>query len=142
PEQLAAHVACLGTMAAVLDIVEVAFDTNLDVEIVAAIHFQLGDQLQLHWLRDRIVELARADRWGALARAALRDDLFGLHRQITQEVLENGPKEGTPEERVRGWIDSNEGAERYLQTIADVRLGRMVDLTTLPVVVREVRNLL
>ena len=47
---------------------------------VAAVHFQLGSELELHWLRDRILDLPREDRWRALARAALRDDLFALHR--------------------------------------------------------------
>ena len=31
--------------------------------------------------------LPRDDRWGALARAALRDDLYSLHRALTAEVL-------------------------------------------------------
>jgi hypothetical protein len=57
-------------------------------------------------------------------------------------VLVSSFTEGDVAERVRGWIDANAGAERYLATLADVRLGRLFDLTTLPVVVREVRNLL
>jgi glutamate dehydrogenase len=141
-ETLAAHVAGLGTMFSAFDIVEVARECGLEVEPVAAVHFQLGDQLQLHWLRDRIVALPRADRWGALARSALRDDLYGLQRALTSEVLTSAFGEGTVEERVHGWIEANAGAERYLATLADVRLGRLFDLTTLPVVVREVRNLL
>jgi glutamate dehydrogenase len=142
PEQLAAHVASLGTMSAAFDIVEVAHETGLDVEPVAAVHFQLGDQLRLHWLGDRIVALPRTDRWGALARAALRDDLYGLHRALTCEVLTSEFTGGDADERVNAWIVANAGSERYLATLGDVRVGRLFDLTTLPVVVREVRNLL
>ena len=40
------------------------------------------------------------------------------------------------------WIAANPGAERYLATLADVRVGRVFDLTTLPVAVREARNLI
>jgi hypothetical protein len=40
------------------------------------------------------------------------------------------------------WLAAPPAAERCLQTLADIRVGRTYDLTTLPVAVREVRNLL
>src|ERR687893_330253 len=83
PPGLALRVACLGTMFATFDIVEVAEETGLDVAEVAAVHFRLGERLELHWLRDRIVALPRDDRWRAPAPAALRDDLYSLHRALT-----------------------------------------------------------
>ncbi|MEA2467043.1 MAG: glutamate dehydrogenase, partial [Thermoleophilaceae bacterium] len=135
PAELAVRIAALPAMFASLDIVEVAHETGLDVERVAAVHFRLGSGLELHWLRDRIVALPRTDRWSALARAALRDDVYSLHRELTAEVLRSG-------EEVQDWIDSNPATERYLATLTDVRMGRAFDLTTLPVVVREVRQLL
>ncbi len=42
PDRLAMRVASLGTMFAALDIVQVADETGLDVESVAAVHFQVG----------------------------------------------------------------------------------------------------
>jgi glutamate dehydrogenase len=135
PPALALRVASLPVMFAALDIVEVAHETGLDVERVAAVHFGLGSELELHWVRDRIVALPRSDRWSALARAALRDDLYALHRNLTAEVLRSGAE-------VDDWIASNPASERYLSTLADVRAGRSFDLTTLPVVVREVRQLI
>ena len=142
PDPLATRVASLGTMFAALDIVQVADETGLDVESVAAVHFQLGSRLQLHWLRDRIVELPRDDRWRALARAALRDDLYGLHRALTAEVLRSDGRPEDPAALVSGWIERNPASERCLETLADIRVGRTFDLTTLPVAVREVRNLI
>jgi glutamate dehydrogenase len=134
PRDLALRVASLPIMFAALDIVDVAQETGLDVEHVAAVHFRLGSALELHWVRDRITALPRTDRWSALARAALRDDLYSLHRALTAQVLRSGSD-------VQEWIDSNPGSERYLSTLGDVRTGRAFDLTTLPVVVREVRQL-
>jgi glutamate dehydrogenase len=142
PGGLAMRVASLATMFSTFDVVEVADETGLDVEDVAAVHFRLGSQLQLHWLRDRIVELPRDDRWRALARAALRDDLYNLHRSLTAEVLRSGSAEADPDELVSTWIEGNPASERCLQTLADIRVGRTFDLTTLPVAVREVRNLI
>ena len=105
------------------------------MERVAGVHFRLGSELELHWLRDRVVALPRGDRWSARARAALRDDLYALHRALTAEVLRSGTD-------VNAWVASNPSSERYLVTLADVRLGRTFDLTTLPVVVREARALI
>ncbi len=103
---------------------------------MAAVHFQLGERLELHWLRDRIQALPRDDRWRALARAALRDDLYSLHRGLTAAV---------PARRRRAvdeWVARNPAAERCQQTLAEIRVGHVFDTTTLPVAVREVRNLL
>ncbi|HEV3379175.1 MAG TPA: NAD-glutamate dehydrogenase [Thermoleophilaceae bacterium] len=142
PPGLALRVATLGTMFATFDIVEVAEEAGLDVEQVAAVHFQLGERLELHWLRDRIVALPRDDRWRALARAALRDDVYGLHRALTAAVLREAPPDGRAKERVDAWVASNPASDRCLQTLAEIRVGRVFDTTTLPVAVREVRNLL
>jgi glutamate dehydrogenase len=142
PADLAVRIASVRTMAAALDIVEVAHETGLAVEPVAAVHFRLGSRLELHWLHDRIVALPRHDRWSGLARAALRDDLISLHRALTAEVVLTGGAGEDVDERVNAWVDRNPSAERYLATLADVRLGRTFDLTTLPVVVREVRSLI
>src|SRR4051794_5912725 len=142
PLELVMRVAGLSTMFSTFDIVDVAADTGLDIRTVARTHFLLGSRLELHWLRDQIVALPRDDRWKALARAALRDDLYGLHRQLTTEVLRDTSAGGDVDARVDRWIAANPAAERCLQTLADIRVGRVFDLTTLPVAVREVRNLL
>ncbi len=142
PPALAHRVACLPTMFATFDIVDVAEETGLDTEQVAAVHFRLGERLELHWLRDRIVALPRDDRWRALARAALRDDLYSLHRSLTAEVLRSASPDGSVGERVEAWVQGNPASERCLQTLAEIRVGHVFDTTTLPVAVREVRNLL
>jgi glutamate dehydrogenase len=136
PPGLAQRVAGLATLFSTFDIVEVATEAELPVEDVAAVYFRLGERLELHWLRDRIVALPRDDRWRALARAALRDDLYSLHRSLTAEVLRQ------PDHNPDAWIQSNPASERCLQTLAEIRVGHVFDTTTLPVAVREVRNLL
>jgi glutamate dehydrogenase len=142
PADVARRVATLPTMFAVFDIVEVARDAEVEVEGVAAVHFRLGERLALHWLRDRIVALPRDDRWRALARAALRDDIYGLHRGLTAQVLSATGPQADVEARVEAWIEGNPAAGRTEKTLAEIRVGKVFDTTTLPVAVREVRNLL
>jgi glutamate dehydrogenase len=142
PEDLAARVAALSIMYSTLDIVTVADETGLDAEHVGAVHFWLGSRLGLHWLRDRIVALPRDNRWRARARAALRDDLYAIQRGLTSEVLRSAAPDVDPAELVDSWIESNPASERTLQTLGDIRSGQSYDLTTLPVAVREMRNLI
>jgi glutamate dehydrogenase len=142
PEDLATRVAALPTMFSALDIVTVADEAELDVERVAAVHFHLGSRLGVHWLRDQIVALPRDDRWRARARAALRDDLYAIHRELTREVLSSGAVDREPDELVDSWIEANPASARTLQTLGDIRGGQSYDLTTLPVAVREVRNMI
>ncbi len=141
PSAVAQRSASLGSMFSALDVVDVARDTGLEVEDVAAVHLRLGARLHIHWLRARVHELPRDDRWSALARAALREDLNNLHRALTADVLRSSPAAGEVGPRIEAWISDNPAAERCLETLADIQRRLVFDLTSLAVGVREVRNL-
>jgi glutamate dehydrogenase len=144
PEDLARRVACLSDHFAALDIVGVAGATGRTIDEVASLHFLVGGRLSLHWLRDRIATLPRENRWQAMARAALRDDLFSLHAELTADVLRGaGAGVVDADRRLDAWIEANRPlVERCLGIMADIRTGGTFDLTTLPVALRELRNLL
>ena len=141
PAELATRVAAMPSLLPTFDIVEVADGTGRDQQAVMATYFALASRLELTWLRDRILELPRANRWQALTRAALRDDLFTVQRALTREVLE--ASEGSSSDAaLEEWARHNEAAlARYLGTLADIRATRSYDTTTLPVALREVRSL-
>ncbi len=142
PGELADWVAGMPPLLSVFDIVEVASATKRRDEAVMATYFLLGARLELNWLRDRILELPRANRWQALARAALRDDLYNLHRLLTREVLDSGGREADGEAAFDAWSRHNgPGLERALSMLADIKASRSYDTTTLPVALREIRNL-
>jgi glutamate dehydrogenase len=142
PEELARQVAGLPAMLPVFDIVEVGEALGRDPQAVMETYFELSSRLQLDWLRDRIIELPRANRWQALARAALRDDLYNLLRVLSQEVLEvSGPGVGS-EAALEAWLSHHEaGVQRCLKMLGEIRTAQAFDTTTLPVALRELRNL-
>ncbi len=143
PAELAGRVASLPALFAALDVVEVSDATGHAVDDVAALHFELGSRLHLHWLRDRIAALPRDDRWRAMARAALRDDLFSLHGELTADVLREGPATGDVAARLEAWLAGNADAvERCFGVLQDIRASETYDLTTLPVALRELRDLI
>ncbi len=143
PSELATRVAGMFSVLSVFDIVEVSGATDRQMKTVMATYFHLGDRLELNWLRDRILELPRSNRWQALARAALRDDLYTLHRALTREVLEAGGPDADCAAAIEAWSQRHAaGVERCLGMIADIKASRSFDMTTLPVALREVRNLI
>ena len=91
-----------GDLFAALDIVGVAGGDGPSIADVAALHFLMGGRLHLHWLRDRIAALPRDNRWQAMARAALRDDLFSLHGELTADVAA-APAARRPRAPRRAW---------------------------------------
>ena len=106
------------------------------------VYFRLGAELGLDWLRDRILELPRADRWQALARAALRDDLYRLHRALTREALltAGASRTATGGDRGAGRNATRPDGSRA-SVLADVKASGSYDTTTLPVALRELGNL-
>ena len=110
--------------------------------MVMETYFRLGSRLELNWLRDRITDLPRASRWQALAREALRDDLYSLHRSLAQEVLESGGPDSACDDAIGTWERHNDRALERCLTINDsIKASRTYDTTTLSVALREVRNL-
>jgi glutamate dehydrogenase len=142
PEPLARRVAALPALFSALDVIDVARATGREREQVAAVYFALGQPLQLNWLRERILRLPRDDRWQALARAALRDDLYAVRASLTAEVLRAGDPAQDSAELVQRWFEHNQSAvRRCLGVLRDVAADDRVDLATLSVALREVRGL-
>jgi glutamate dehydrogenase len=141
PSALAERIGRLDALLPALDIVEAAAVTGLGFDDVAAVYFAIDDRLELHALRGLIAALPREERWDALARRALWEDLQSEHRALTIDVLQSSS--GPVERRLVDWMTVNAGAvERCVQVLADVRAGGTADLATLSVAVRELRNLI
>jgi glutamate dehydrogenase len=140
--ELARWVARLPVMLPAFDIIDVAEGIGRDPQAVMDAYFALGARLELDWLRDRVLELPRGNRWQALARAALRDDLGNLRGVLTREVLSAAGPELEGVAAVERWAQERAARiERVRKMLADIRSAQAYDTTTLPVALREVRNL-
>ena len=139
PEALARQIAALPATFAILDIGDVAAATNRPLLDVAAVHFELGQQLLLDWLRQQILELPRDDRWQALARGALRDSLHTVHASLTTDVLRRSGPGSAGRNEVQRWIGAGGAAtSRCVRVLDDIARGSRSDLATLTVALREV----
>ncbi len=142
PEDLAltsgAHLDVFGA----LDIVEVAHATGADPEEVARIYFILSERYEVDRMLTRITRLTRDDRWAALARAALRSDLYGALTGMTRRVIESTRGISEPLERVASWEGQQaEGLARARATLDEISAGDQFDLATLSVALRTIRTL-
>ena len=145
PDDLASLVAGLGAAFAALIVAEVTVQSGRTEAEVAAVYFGLGARLHLHWLRDRIFELPRNERWSSLARAALRDDLYGLQSALTALVLNHGNREAPmdADERIEAWCKAaGQPLQRCMQVIDDIRAAESWDVAILSVPLRELRSVI
>ncbi len=142
PPALAKRVASFNELYSALDIVEVSKAVGVGVEQVAAVYFALGAKLDLHWMRDQIVALPRENRWQALARAALRDDLYDQEATLTADVLRVDSKSKDADGRISTWMQSNAASvNRCRQILSDLRASGTPDFAMLSVAMREIRSL-
>ena len=70
-----------------LDVVELASAAGSRPSEVAGVYFALSERFEVDRMLGRITALPRDDRWAALARMALRYDLYGALAGLTGNVL-------------------------------------------------------
>jgi glutamate dehydrogenase len=141
PSDLAVRVVTFDTLYATLDIAEVAAGSKRPVELVAAIYFELAHRLGLPWLRERIAAVPGDQHWQMLAKGAMQDDLSGLQRTLTADILAGGEGSG-PSALIGAWQDDNRRAlDRALRLLAELHAGTSPDAAMLAVALRELRNL-
>ncbi len=142
PDDVASRAVILTEGLSALAIVDIALQTKLDVEEVAAVHFALADVLGLSRLGTLIGALPRDSRWHTLARAAARDDLEAAHAELTIDVLLSTPSAMSADARIAAWQQVNAAAlARATAFVDDISASDGADLATLSVALREVRAL-
>jgi glutamate dehydrogenase len=140
PEALALRAALMTELYSALDIVSVSGRTDEPVAQVGAVYFGLHERMDLGWLRDQVVALARSNRWQALSRAALRDELYSLEAALTHAVLADSTAESDVTGRIGTWLEANEEpVKRYRQVLNDLMAGPAPDFPMLSVAMREFR---
>ncbi len=141
PLKLAALVASFDMLPAALDLVEVGEALGRDLKVVAQAYFTLGGRLEFPWLRAKVAALPSESHWQALAKAALRDDLSGIQRQLTADALRRSAG-GDARQAIAVWEEANRPLlERFRQVHADLRAHKAIDLAMASVAMRELRNI-
>ncbi|GGK64520.1 NAD-glutamate dehydrogenase [Nocardia camponoti] len=142
PAELATEVFSLLGLYPLLDIIDVAEIADRDGVEVGALYYALNEHLKIDWLLEAVSDLERGDRWHALARLALRDDMYGSLRSLTLDVLSGGDPEESADEKIAYWESKNQSRlGRARAALSELFESGTHDLATLSVAARQVRSM-
>ncbi|MGH3427922.1 MAG: hypothetical protein ACRDQZ_10215, partial [Mycobacteriales bacterium] len=143
PENLAER--CVGALYGfgLFDVVELAAQAGEPVRAVAEMYYTTSERFGMDALFERITQLPRRDRWSALARMAMRYDLYAVLAGVVREVLANTGAHLTPSERLQDWSQRNQvNIGRVQNTMSMLGDSAPADLATLSVLLRQLRTLI
>ena len=141
PEDLARRAAGGLDVFSLLDITEIARKTDIPMSEVIDLYFTLSERFDIDRLLVRITGLPRGDRWTALARQAMRTDLYAVIAELTLRVGESTDS-GTAAERTHQWeLSRTEGIARTRSTLDEILSSEDTELATISVALRVLRNL-
>lgn len=142
PEDLAADIAMGLYRYSLLDIIDIADITDRDADEVADTYFALMDRLGTDGLLTAVAQLPRDDRWHALARLAIRDDIYNSVRSLCLDVLAVGEPDEDGMQKIIEWESTNGSrVERARRTLSQIYESDQRDLATLSVAARQIRSM-
>ncbi|QSB04284.1 NAD-glutamate dehydrogenase [Natronoglycomyces albus] len=140
PAELATDVVSCIYGFGLLDAVEVARETNNNVEDVADLYYQIAARIHGDEILNQISVLPRASRWQTLARLALRYDLYGALAALTRTVISAGDGKVSAT-ALEEWEAANVASlDRVVSGVAEAGHGQE-DLAILSVILRHIRSL-
>jgi glutamate dehydrogenase len=140
PADLALRLARMPELRAALDMAEVAQQSGQPMEKVAGVFFELGEVLDLEWLRDQIEALPVEGHWHAQARGSLLDELNHQHRGLALQVLSlTGAR--TDVSPVQAWLQRDDPSLQYTRSMLAEILTQNADYPIASVAVRRLAQL-
>ncbi|MEI2777172.1 MAG: NAD-glutamate dehydrogenase [Tetrasphaera sp.] len=142
PAPLALRSAGLLDVFSLLDVVDLCAATGAEAGDVVPLYFTVSERFGVDEMLHRISELPRGDRWDALARGALRDDLYGVLKALVHGVLAATPAGGSPAERIEAWSDENsEAVGRARRSLVSIERLEKPTIAAMSVALRTLRSL-
>ena len=143
PDDVAGEVAMSLHRFCLLDIIDSAEIADRDPAEVGELYFAVMEHFGLEELLTAVSDLDRGDRWHALARLALRDDMHGALRAITLKILEVSEPDESSAEKIDEWESSQSSRLGRVRTVlAEITESGTQDLATLSVAARQLRSMI
>ena len=140
PGELALRLARMPDLRAALDMVEVVQQSGQPMETVAGVFYELGEVLDLEWLRDQIEALPVEGHWHAQARGSLLDELNHQHRALVLQVLSLAT-DRTDLSPVQAWLQRDDPTLQHTRSMLAEILTQNADYPIASVAVRRLAQL-
>lgn len=142
PQELAYRIAAMSPMFSALDIVDASMNHHLPIDKVAQTYYAISDRLRLGWVREQIKQHQAVNHWDALARAAYRDEMDSLQRDLVVNILNRSSAVDDVLHRISVWETQNAAAiHRWMQMVSDIESNTKRELTMFSVALRELQEL-
>jgi glutamate dehydrogenase len=142
PEELAFRAASLLYLFSLLDVVRIADRFKSAPAAVAELYFVVSERYEVDEFLTRISGLPREGRWEALARQAMRSDLYQVLAALTAQIVRGSAADRTATERLDDWELSNQAeVSRVRATLHEISLLEQHDIASLSVALRALRTL-
>nr|WP_257907322.1 NAD-glutamate dehydrogenase [Janibacter limosus] len=139
PTDLARRTAILLDLYSVLDIVDTAQQGGHTPLEVAECYYLLSETFGIDELLIMVTRLPREEQWDAMARGALRDDLYATLHSLTSAVLERDGSDAAG--RFAEWSrEHDEAVERVQTQLAGIRQLTSPGVAALSVALRTLRS--
>lgn len=142
PKEIAIEAASALDVFSLLDITDICRSTGESADTVIPLYFTLSDRYDVDRTLIRITDLPRGDRWSALARQALRTDLYQVIAALTTRIIAATVPGESAMQRIEEWeLQRAETASRARTTLDEIANVEDPDLATLSVCLRVLRTL-
>ena len=143
PADMALRAASLLDQFSLLDVVEISVATQRASAEVAPVYFATSEQFGIDSMLTRVTKLPRDDRWDALARGALRDDLYAVLESLTKSVLDSNKAGSTPKDLIAAWSEANaESLARSKLALSGLERLENPGIAALSVALRTLRGVI
>ena len=142
PSALANRIATLPRLTPVTDIVRLAREAGLAVEIVAEVYSKIGDRYGFDWLRRAAAQLSTDSAWDKLAVTAIVDDFYGHQADLVGTILNGKIKGKDVEGLIEDWAMLRQPQiARGAQLLQELRASGTPDLAMLAVANRQIKSI-
>jgi glutamate dehydrogenase len=125
-----------------LDIIEISDVENRAIDDVAPLYYALSAHLGIDHLLTAISALDDADRWDALAKLTLREDVYDAMRSLCRDVLTWTTSGESVQQMIGEWELANRSRlARARNMLAEVVQRNVYDVKTLTVATRQIRTM-
>ena len=139
PEDIAQRIVSLSSLFSVMDLTQIAQNSNRKIDMVSHTYFKLGAQMGLHWFLDQITNQPVSNHWQALARASYREELDWQQRTLSEVVLNSFEGENSDVDgQIEQWMDSQDLLlQRWKQMLTEFKTSQSHDFAKFSVALRE-----